>query len=178
MIVKLIKYDCCYTQLEKREKWINKKSGQPSGVIHRGSQTKQKGWRRDEVVEPRKRLLGRQARGRAMAQGQGGLVRAVRRAPAVRGAEKWGGGGWVRQQQRATAARPLGIAAVRLRIRLARPQANGGRLGAAASGVLRRPRRRGGHGLVRGGLPRDPAWARDGERGGGRGCGGLGRVCQ
>jgi hypothetical protein len=24
------------------EKWINKKSGQPCGVIHRGSQTKQK----------------------------------------------------------------------------------------------------------------------------------------
>ena len=67
-----------------------------------------------------------------MAQGQGGLVRAVRRAPAVRGAEKWGGGGWVRQRQRATAARPLGVAAVRLRIRLA----IGGRLGAAASGVL------------------------------------------
>jgi len=78
-----------------REKWINiyKKSGRPSGVIHRGSQTKQKGWRRAEVVEPRKRLLGRQARGRAMAQGQGGLVRAVRRAPAVPGAGKCGGGG-------------------------------------------------------------------------------------
>ena len=52
-----------------------------------------------------------------MAQGQGGLVRAVRRAPAVRGAEKWGGGGCARQRQRATAARPLGVAAVRLRIR-------------------------------------------------------------
>jgi hypothetical protein len=49
-------------------------------VIHGGSQTKQKGWRRAEVVEPRKRLLGRQARGRAMAQGQGDLVRAVRGA--------------------------------------------------------------------------------------------------
>ena len=80
----------------------------------------------------------------------------------------------VRQQQRATAARPLGVTAVRLRIRLA----TGGRLGATASGVLRRPRRRGGHGLVRGGLPGDPAWARDGECGGGRGCGGLGRDCQ
>ena len=53
-----------------------------------------------------------------MAQGQGDLlVRAVRGAPAVWGVEEWGGGGWVRQQQRATAARPLGIAAVRLRIR-------------------------------------------------------------
>ena len=31
-----------------------------SSVIHRGSHTKQKGWRRAEVVEPRKRLLGRQ----------------------------------------------------------------------------------------------------------------------
>jgi hypothetical protein len=80
-----------------------------------------------------------------MAQGQGDLlVRAVRGAPAVWGVEEWGGGGWVRQQQRATAARPLGIAAVRLRIRLA----FGGRLGAAASGVLRRPSRRGGPGLV------------------------------
>ena len=37
-----------------------------------------------------------------MVQGQGGLVRAVRGAPAVWGVEKWGGGGWVRQQQRAT----------------------------------------------------------------------------
>ena len=103
-----------------------------------------------------------------MAQGQGDLlVRAVRGAPAVWGVEERGGGGWVRQQQRATAAGPLGIAAVRLRIRLA----IGGRLGAAASGVLRRPRHRGGHGLVRGGLPRGPAWAGNGERG----CG-LGRV--
>ena len=56
------------------------------------------------MVEPRKRLLGRQERGRALAQGQGGLlVRAVRGAPAVWGVEEWGGGGWVRQQQRATA---------------------------------------------------------------------------
>ena len=109
-----------------------------------------------------------------MAQGQGDLlVRSVRGAPAVWGVEEWGGGGWVRQQQRATAARPLGIAAVRLRIRLV----SGGRLGAATSGALRRPRRRGGPGLVHGGLPRDPAWASNGERGRGRGCGGLGRVC-
>ena len=35
-----------------------------------------------------------------MAQGQGDLVRAVREAPAVWGVEEWGGGGWVRQQQR------------------------------------------------------------------------------
>ena len=66
-------------------------------------------WRRADVVDPRKRLLSRQERGRAMAQGQGDLlVRAVRGAPAVWGAEEWGGGGWVRQQLRATAARPLG----------------------------------------------------------------------
>ena len=70
-----------------------------SRVIHGGSQTKQKGWRRAKVVEPRKQLLG-QVRGRAMAQGQGDLVRAVREAPAVWGVEEWGGGGWVRQQQR------------------------------------------------------------------------------
>ena len=88
-----------------REKWINKKSGQPCGVIHRGSQTKQKGWRRAEVVEPRKRLLGRQERGRALAQGLGDLlVRTVRGAPAAWGVEKWGGGGWARQRQRAIAA--------------------------------------------------------------------------
>ena len=118
------------------------------------------------MVEPRKRLLGRQERGRALAQGQGDLlVRTVRGAPAAWGVEKWGGGGWARQRQRATAARPLGVAAVRLRTQLTL----GGRLGAAASGVLRRPRRRGGHGLVRVGLPGDPAWACDGERGGGRG---------
>ena len=84
------------------------------------------------MVGPRKRLLGRQERGRALAQGQGDLLaRAVRGAPAVWGVEEWGGGGWARQQQRAAAARPLGIAAVRLRIRLA----SSGRLGAAASGV-------------------------------------------
>ena len=101
------------------------------------------------MVEPRKRLLGRQERGHALAQGQGDLlVRTVRGAPAAWGVEERGGGGWERQQQRATAARPLGIAAARLRIRLA----IGGRLGAAASGVLRRPRRRGGHGLLRGGV--------------------------
>ena len=99
---------------------------------------------------------------------------AVRGAPAVWGVEKWGGGGWVRQQQRATAARPLGVAAVRLRVQ----PTIGGRLGAAASGALRRPRRRGGHGLVRVGLPGDPAWACGGERGGGRGRRGLGRGCQ
>ena len=143
------------TILTQREKWINKKSGQ-RGVIHRGSQTKQKGWRRAEVVEPRKRLLGRQERGRALAQGQGDLlVRTVRGAPAAWGVEKWGGGGWARQRQRATAAMPLGVAAVRLRTQLTL----GGLLGAAAIGVLRRPRRRGGHGLVRVGLPGDPARA-------------------
>ena len=71
--------------------------------------SKKAGDGRAEVVEPRKRLLGRRARGRAMAQGQGDLlVRAVRGAPAVWGVAEWGGGGWVRQQQRATAARPLG----------------------------------------------------------------------
>jgi hypothetical protein len=43
------------------------------------------------VVEPRKRLLGRQERGRALAQGQGDLlVRTVRGAPAAWGVEKWG----------------------------------------------------------------------------------------
>ena len=76
-----------------------------------------------------------------MAQGQGDLlVRTVRGAPAAWGVEKWGGGGWARQRQRATAARPLGVAAVRLRTQLTL----GGLLGAAAIGVLRRPRRRGG----------------------------------
>jgi hypothetical protein len=49
--------------------------------------------------------------------GQGDLlVRAVRGAPAAWGVEERGGGGWERQQQRATAARPLGIAAARLRV--------------------------------------------------------------
>ena len=110
-----------------------------------------------------------------MAQGQGDLlVRTVRGAPAAWGVEKWGGGGWARQRQRATAARPLGVAAVRLRTQLTL----GGRLGAAASGVLRRPRRRGGHGLVRVGLPGDPARACDGEHGGGRGRRVLERGCQ
>jgi hypothetical protein len=66
----------------EREKWINKKSGQPSGVIHRGSQTKQKGWRRAEVVEPRKRLLGRQERGRALAQAGAGRPAGAHGAPA------------------------------------------------------------------------------------------------
>ena len=81
--------------LEKRERdWINNRGRVNLG----GSQTKQaKSWRRAEVVEPRKRLLGRQERGRALAQGQGDLlVRAVRGAPAVWGVEEWGGGGWVR----------------------------------------------------------------------------------
>ena len=56
------------------------------------------------MVGPRKRLLGRQERGRALAQGLGDLlVRTVRGAPAAWGVGKWGGGGWVRQQQRATA---------------------------------------------------------------------------
>ena len=41
-----------------------------NGVIHRGSQVK-KGWRRAEVVVPRKRLLGRQARARECRSGAG-----------------------------------------------------------------------------------------------------------
>jgi len=105
--VDLLKYSQIYCDKDclllyrEREKWINKKSGQPCGVIHRGSQTlsqtKQKGWRRAEVVEPRKRLLGRQERGRALAQGQGDLlVRTVRGAPAAWGVGKGGGGGWAR----------------------------------------------------------------------------------
>jgi hypothetical protein len=58
--------------LEKRERdWINNRGRVNLG----GSQTKQaKSWRRAEVVEPRKRLRGRQERDRAMAQGQGDLL--------------------------------------------------------------------------------------------------------
>jgi hypothetical protein len=48
-----------------QRKLINKKGR----VIHGGSRTRQKSWRRAEVVEPR--LLGRQARGRALVRGQG-----------------------------------------------------------------------------------------------------------
>jgi hypothetical protein len=66
-------------QRERERDWINNSGRVSLG----GSQTKQaKSGRQAEVVEPRKRLLGRQERGRAMAQGQGDLlVRAVRGAP-------------------------------------------------------------------------------------------------